>query len=320
MQINLAPVAPYDFNLSAGIYDHGDPRFTTYDRELLRQVIRIDDVLALAAARSKGTVDKPRVSVELASDRPIDRRHAAGARRIMGHLLNVELDLKDFARSVKKDPVMSALAKRLRGLKPPSTQTAFESFVYSIIEQQISLVAAINMQGRLIIAVGDRLKIDGTIYRAFPTPEKLASLSIERYRQFGLSGRKSEYIRDTARLIVSGQLDLEGLKDEPDPEEVKRRLLAIRGVGEWTAEMVMLRGMGRFDMVPADDVGLQRHFGLYYGEGGKTSSEQLRKIADSWKPFGGLGCYYLVVAERIGLEPPAAQKKASSRAKAITGA
>jgi DNA-3-methyladenine glycosylase II len=319
MKINLKPVAPYDFDLSAHIFNNGEPRIRRYEGGRLWQLIRIDDVLALATATGKGTIDEPRLSVELASKEEIDRSLASRARDIMKCMLNLDLDTGGFEKAVKDDPVMSALANRLRGLKPPSTQTAFESLVYSIIEQQISLVAAISMQSRLILSVGDPLKIDGNIYRAFPTPKKLASLSIERYRQFGLSGRKSEYIRDTARLVASGELDFEELKKEPDPEEVKRKLLAIRGVGEWTAEMTMIRGMQRFDMVPADDVGLQRHFGTFYGEGPKMNATRLREVAETWKPFGGLGCYYLVVAERLGMKPPAAKKEAFDRAKALTG-
>lgn len=170
----------------------------------------------------------------------------------------------------------------------------------SIVEQQISLKVAWTLERRLTENFGDKLPLGDRIYYAFPQPERIAKATIEDLRVCGLSSRKSEYIRGLAKLNLVG-LDLEKFKDYRDPEKIIEELKQIRGVGVWTAELAMVRGMQKLDAIPADDLGLRRCISHYYCDNRKITGDQARKIAEAWKGWRGLASFYLIMAERIGV-------------------
>ena len=156
---------------------------------------------------------------------------------------------------------------------------------------------AIALEEKLVEKFGDRLEMDGEDYFAFPMPQKIAGASVDEIQQVGLSRRKAEYIRGAAELIVAGKLDLERLKSQKDAEEIIRELDAVRGIGVWTAELTMLRGMHRLDMLPADDLGIRRVISTYYCGGRGIKAAEAREIAEAWKRYKGLAAFYLITAE-----------------------
>ncbi len=222
------------------------------------------------------------------------------AEEIVGRLFNLDLNLMPFYEAVKGDEVMSALTVCLRGLRSPTTQTVFEALIDSIIEQQISLKAAWSLQRRVIESFGDVLRLGDRVYYAFPRPEALARATVEQLRNCGLSMRKAEYVHDSARLVMDG-FDLERLRDYDDSNVIEE-LSRIRGVGVWTAELTMVRGMQRLDAIPADDLGLRRCVSHYYCCDRKITGIEVRKIAEGWKGWRGLAGFYLLTAERLGIE------------------
>lgn len=300
MELRIEPAAPFDLDLSAHIFSKGDAQFRRYETGEYWQVIRLGERLVLITLRSLGTVDSPELSVSLAPGEFSDAE-VKNALEIVRRLFNMDLALLPFYAAVKGDRVMSLLTERLRGLHSPTTQTAFEALVDSIIEQQISLKAAWSLERRVIEAFGDILRMDDKAYYAFPSPETLSQASVEALRDCGLSMRKAEYVRDSARLVMDG-LDLERLRDYDD-NRIIEELKKIRGVGVWTAELTMIRGMQRLDAIPADDLGLRRCISHYYCSGQKITSSEARKIAEAWKGWRGLASFYLITAERMGIEP-----------------
>ena len=232
-------------------------------------------------------------------DLSVDDVRIAG--EIVRVLFNMNLDLLPFYETVKGDRVMTKITKLLRGLRNPSTTTVFEALVDSIVEQQISLKVAWTLEKRLIETFGDVLPLGEKTYFAFPLPEKLAGATVEELRGCGLSTRKSEYIRDLAQMIQKG-LDLDKLKEHQDPDRIIKELRQIRGVGVWTAELAMIRGMSKLDAMPADDLGIRRCLSHYYCADRKITGDQARRVAEAWKGWRGLASFYLIMAERIGLE------------------
>ena len=197
---------------------------------------------------------------------------------------------------------MSTVARRLRGLRSPTTQTVFESLVDSIVEQQISLKAAHTIQMKMIKNFGDNLKIGNRIYYAFPEPQKLASLNLEMLKRCGLSLKKSEYIGDISRSITEGNLDLENFKNHENTKEIIEELCKIRGIGIWTAELTMIRGMHKLESFPADDIGLRRIISHYYCNDKEITAMEGRRIAENWGKWKGLAGYYLLIAEKLGIK------------------
>ena len=300
MKFMVKPKPPFNFALSANFLSARDDQISNYSNGRYWRVLRAGDKLILATVGFVGDVDEPRLTIELRSNDPLAREDRLASERQIRLIFDVDFDLKPFYDAMKSDRVMSTLISRLRGLRCGSTPTVFEALIYSITEQQISLNVAFAIQRRLVKEFGDRLEIDGRLYYAFPTPARLASASVDDLQSCGLSMKKAGYIREISRMIVEGSCDVEGLKGYGD-EEVIDKLRRIRGVGIWTAELVMVRGMHRFGVTPADDLGLRRCISRYYCGGRMISGDEARRIAERWGEWKGLASFYLIVANRLDL-------------------
>jgi DNA-3-methyladenine glycosylase II len=302
MNLTLTPVPPFDFNLSATIFAGGDPQIRTYENGKYWQVLRVDGKLVLITITSSGSVDDSALSVELQSNEAISNEVKQQIEDLVRSLFNLPLDLTAFYDAVRNDKIMQTLTRQLRGLKSPTTPTVFEALVDSIIEQQISLNVAHVLERNVIKTFGETLKIGDDIYYAFPTPENIADTTVEQLRACGLSTRKAEYIHGIAKSITEGELNLEHFKTYGDPEEIIKEMVKIRGIGVWTAELTMLRGMHKLEAIPADDLGLRRHIAHYYCNDRKIAGNEAREIAENWGTWKGLAAYYLILASRLGLE------------------
>lgn len=303
-KLTIKPTPPLDFNLSAGIFSNSDKQIQKYQDRKYWQVIRVHKKLMLVILAASGTVNAPVLKVELKSNQRIFDEDEKTVERIISSLFNLNLDLDQFYADVKRDRIMGTITQRLRGLRSPTTTTPFEALVSSIIEQQISLKVAHALRKKVVKTFGDVLRIGDGVYYAFPTPKELASATIEQLRLCGLSLRKAEYIKDASRLIVEGKLDLEALKNREDSQEIIKELCTVRGIGVWTAEMTMIRGMQKLDVIPADDLGLRRTISHYYYDDRKMPSNEARKVAKNWGKWAGLAGFYLIVAEMIGTVIP----------------
>jgi len=301
--VRLAAIPPFDFELSAHIFSEGDRQIRAFDSGRFWQVLRAGDSLVHVSIISEGTTDRPVVAAELSSIEDLWKEERASTVDQVRSMFNLGLDLRPFYEEASHDPVLSELTVRLRGLKPPRTPSVYEALVDSVIEQQISLAVARTLQNRMVRKFGDRLDIDGASYFTFPSPQELAHLPVEELRAIGVSGKKAEYIRDVSRMVTEGSLDLEGLKGREETESIVDELTSIRGIGRWTAELVIMRGMGRFEVIPADDLGVRRIVSHFYFGGKNTSGKDVRSLAEGWGPRRGMASYYLIVAERLGLQP-----------------
>ena len=301
-KLTVDALPPFSFDLNAEIFANGERQIRNYEKGRFWQVIRVNSKLLLITVVATGTVDKPKVSVEMKANREITAEDTKKAEKIVNALFSLDLDLKPFYEKVKDDKVMAQFTRKLWGLKIPTTPTVFEALVDSIVEQQISLKVANSIENRIIKKFGESLELEDATYFAYPTPQQLAPVSIEEFRQCGLSLRKGEYIKEASRLITEGKLNLEKLKTYESSEQIIGELDKIRGIGVWTAELTILRGMQRLDALPADDLGLRRVISRYYRDGKVISSAEARQIAESWGEWKGLAAYYLVVADMKNIE------------------
>ena len=203
---------------------------------------------------------------------------------------------------VKDDEVMSKLIQRLKGLKSPATPTVIEALIESIIEQQISLKVAHSMERKVIKTFGGVLKIGEEVYYAFPTPKKLANATVGQLRECGLSFKKAEYVKNVSKLVLDGKLNLEKFKKYEDIGEIIEELDKVKGIGVWTAELTMVRGMQKLEAIPADDLGVRRCISRYYFDGRKISAEEARRTDEKWGQWKGLASFYLIMAERLGIK------------------
>jgi DNA-3-methyladenine glycosylase II len=301
-KIEVTALPPFRFDLSSEIFANGDKQIRNYEKGRFWQVVRANGKLVLAVTESTGNGNEPKLAVELKSDSAITEEDKKTAGDTVKALFSLDLDLNPFYETVKDDKIMAHLTRELWGLKNPTTPTVFEALVDSIVEQQISLKVANSIENRIIKKFGDALNLERTVYFVYPTPQRLASVSIDEFRQCGLSFRKGEYIKEASQLITKGKLNLEKLKTYDSSEQIIRELDEVRGVGVWTAELTMLRGMQRLEALPADDLGLRRVISRYYRDGKVISSAEARKIGKNWGDWKGLAAYYLVVADMKNIE------------------
>ena len=301
-KLQVAVVPPFNFDLNAKIFSNGDEEIRRYENGLFWQIIRIDDKLALACIESTGTEKHPRLLVEFQTNRELTEDNKRKASRTICRLFNLEFDLTEFYRQIRKDSTLSTLAGQLIGLRSPTTQFAFEALVDSIVEQQISLKVANAFDRRIIKKWGDTLVLDDKKFYAYPTPKALELATLQELRDVGLSERKAEYVMNAASLVARGKLDLEAREGREYASDIIEELDRVRGIGVWTAELTMIRGMRRLEAFPADDLGLRRTISHFYCGGKRIESAEARKIAENWGRWKGLAAYYLIVADIMGLQ------------------
>lgn len=159
---------------------------------------------------------------------------------------------------------------------------AYGSLLRSITGQQLSTTAARTIFGRLLELFGGRP----------PTPAELLAANSDDLRAAGLSGAKVTYARDLADHIERGDLRLDRLHELPD-EEVSRELTAVKGLGQWTADMFMIFHLGRPDVLPVGDLGVRRGAELSYGLVALPKPAELLTLAEPWRPYRSLASLYL---------------------------
>ena len=182
---------------------------------------------------------------------------------------------------------MEDLVRRIGPLGPAERrrgrpEDAYGSLVRTIVGQQLSTKAARSIYGRLAALFGGRP----------PTPEELLSTDDEPLRACGLSGPKVRYLRDLAERIVSGELDLRSLNDLPD-DEVIEQIVAVKGLGRWSADMFLMFHLGREDVLPVGDLGVRRAVEGAYGLQEIPDAETLQGLARPWSPHRTLASFYL---------------------------
>jgi DNA-3-methyladenine glycosylase II len=283
----LTVQGPYDLALSLRARASFSPE-PEPDTSVLQAAMRIDGRPALLEVRQT-TSASPVLQVSSPDD--VDRKRL---QEQAGWIVLAELDVRPFYRIARNDPVIGPLARRFRGMKPIRPATLFEMAIDAVIEQQISLAAARRIRARVIERFGEK-KAGLWI---FPSPEALAQAPLEAMRACGLSGRKSEYINGLARNIVDGSFDLNGLKGMSD-DEVRSIISGIRGFGRWSADYILIRGLGRPDAVPVDDLAIRTIVGKYLGDGNRMTAEEVEQTLKPFIPFRGIAVFYLLAYHRL---------------------
>ena len=301
--ITIRPVPPFDFAHSAAIFSSGEPDIRIYREGIFSQALELAGVPVLVSVKSRGTADAPELSVGIRSVHPVPEQVMRSAREMISRIFSISDDLALFYQAMQADPVMAGLTRQLRGLRAPATPTVFEALVDSVIEQQISLAAAHRVEHRLIRAIGRKIALEKGTFFCYPTPAALAGTADTTFRSLGLTLRKGEYIRGISRQILNGDLDPESFRDYPDTESIIAELVRIRGIGRWTAELTILRGLHRADAFPADDVGVRRFISQNYLGGEKITSQDARAFAERWGKWKGFAAYYLEVADLLKVRP-----------------
>ena len=188
---------------------------------------------------------------------------------------------------------LSDLAERFRGLKPPRFPTLFECVVNAVACQQLTLTVGIRVLNRLAEAHGSALG-EGSLH-AFPLPAQLAQLTPETLKLLGFSRSKARSIVELAAGITAGTFDPAAV-ETLDDRAALAALMRLRGVGRWTAEYALLRGLGRLHVFPGDDVGARNNLARWLDRRGPLDYAGVQAAVRPWHPFAGLVYFHLLLA------------------------
>jgi 3-methyladenine DNA glycosylase/8-oxoguanine DNA glycosylase len=260
----LAVPGPFDFDLTTERFRvFGADRATLWHEGGLHRVVGGREVRIEAAPGG--------VEVE-----PLDGETEPVVRAVLG----LAFDLEPFYAWAADDELLAVLVSRLAGFKPSLSPDPFEMLVGAITSQQVSLFSALAIRTRLIERFGER----AVEAWAFPTRTRLAAASEEELVAVGFSGRKAEYVVALAR----SELDLDALADLPD-DEVRARLVALRGIGDWTAEWFLARYLARANAWPAGDLALRK----------AVAPLDVDAARVRFHPFENLSAHYLLLSQRV---------------------
>ncbi len=293
MVFSIHPVPPFRLDLTAWALRR-QPRNAVdrWDGTTYRRVLVLNACPAAVAVVQTGPPQAPRLRVTVTGAR-LAADAKAGVTAALERLLGIRTDLTGFYRLAASDPQLGRLVAPFRGVKPPRFASVFESMVNAIACQQVSLAVGIELLNRLA-AVNGAAAEDG-VARGFPEPGVLATLEPAALRALGFSRQKGAAIVELARGVAGGRLDLEGLAALDDDAAVAR-LRALRGVGRWTAEYVLLRGLGRLHVFPGDDVGARANLQRWLCRRAPLDYDGVRRALARWQPYGGLVYFHLLLS------------------------
>ena len=215
-------------------------------------------------------------------------------RLLVTKILGLTVDLQPFYVLARDNELLRPLVEQFSGVRPPRFPSVFEALVNSIACQQVTLDLGILLLNRLSERFGPVVNDHGTVQHGFPAPADLARATEETVRQLGFSHQKARAIRELAADVVDDRLDLARLDSMTNREAVDY-LSTIRGIGRWSAEYVLLRGLGRLDTFPGDDIGAQNNLQRLFHLVDRPNYEQIRELTSRWHPYEGLVYFHLLL-------------------------
>ncbi len=206
---------------------------------------------------------------------------------------DLDRNLTPFYKMAQKDKILQQLVKKYDGLRIIGIPDLFEALVWAIIGQQINLTFAYTLKKRFVEHFGEHVTYEGKTYWLFPTCEKIASLNIEDLRALQFTVRKSEYIIAIAQAMASGELTKEKLLKEEDSANIKKILMAIRGIGAWTADYVLMKCFHNPTSFPIADVGLHNALKVQLALDRKPTIDELKEFEVLWQGWQAYATFYL---------------------------
>jgi DNA-3-methyladenine glycosylase II len=304
LSFSINPIPPFRLDLTAwAIRRRPENALDLWDGETYQRELAIQGKPVLVCVTQSGGMSSPRLRITAsATQLPTIAKTVVAA--AMERLLGLHVDLRSFDRLAAEHKRLHELARRFRGLKPPQFPTVWEGLVNGIACQQFSLAVGILRLNRLAALCGLPSDKDGARH-AFPRPEDLPGARPESLRSLGFSRAKSHVLIELGKQVASGQLDLDSFENL-DNAEAMSRLLELAGVGRWTAEYVLLRGMGRVDVFPRDDIGASNNLARWLHLRPPLDYRRVTRIVERWKPYGGLIYFHLLLdgLERAGYLRP----------------
>lgn len=312
IEFDLKPIPPFRLDLTVWVLRRRpDNTIDRWDGTTYRRVLVVGNAPLEMAATQTAPPESPCLHVHLHGALATPEALPAATAAIE-RLLGLQIDLAAFYRLASCDSRLDDLATRFRGLKPPRFPIVFEALLNAIACQQITLTQGIRLLNRLADARGPTVPSADPGFRALPGPTDLAPLEPEALRGLGFSHQKARALVEAGHAVLAGKLDLDALA-KLDDAAAEACLRELRGVGRWTAEYVLLRGLGRLHVFPGDDVGARKNLQRWLGLSSALDYVGVHRVVAGWYPFAGLVYFHLLLDRLAALDYLSGQNESTRR-------
>lgn len=288
-QFEVPVVAPFRLDLTVAVLRRLSTNVVdtlTADGEYIRVLSGFPKPLVARIKHERPTTLS--VTLEGCND---DREECARARELVGRTLGVDRDLSSFTAASESLAWLRPLARRMRGVKPPRYPTLWEACVNAVLFQQVSLIAASAILRRMITAVGAPVIHHAATLYEFPSAETFQAADDGVLRAAGLSANKLATLRRMADALLSGALD-EATLQQCSSHEALALLRQFKGIGPWTATLILLRGLARLDVFPMNDTSVTSNLVFVAGSPPPDLGHALSVLG----PQRGMLYYHLLLA------------------------
>ncbi len=294
LSFNVKPEGPFRLDLTVwALRRRLNNAIDLWDKDSWKRVFIIEDE-PVEVTVSQRTEQSSTVLVVNLTGLHLHNQVKRDTRIAVEKCLSTNIDLTAFYQIASKDDQLRVLVSRFCGFKPPRFPSVFEAAVNGIACQQVSLNIGITLLSRLTSTYGMAFKSKGTAIHAFPRPEDISKLKPADFRQLGFSSQKGLAIIELAKATLAGNIDLEQLTTLKD-EEALNHLFKLRGIGIWTGEYILLRGLGRLNVFPTGDAGGRRGVQHWLNLPAKLSYDEVHTLVARWQPYSGLIYFHLLL-------------------------
>jgi DNA-3-methyladenine glycosylase II len=252
----------------------------------------IDGQTIIFRLTGTGTIEEPQLEYTLFSEQPINEAMQSATSERISSFLSLTDDLRPFYALAREDTDFAPIVDQLYGYHQVKFLTPFETACWAILTQRNTMAIASKMKRALVERFGSSLELEGTEYWAFPEPVQLAMVNEGELSALIRNGRRGEYLGAVANAF--SEVDEQFLKDAPT-EEVTAWLHGIKGLGQWSVEFILVRGLGRMEYVPLTEKRLVEAVSRVYSHGEYLSREEIQRIANHYGLWQGYWAHYLRV-------------------------
>ncbi len=316
--VELRPVGPYRLDLTVwALRRRAHNRLDAWDGRYRRGLLLDDQPATIEVHQDSSApapAPAPSLTLTVTTSGEISPAQLDAAVGATERLLGLGTNLQGFYDVADRDAHLRPLKDRFLGVRPPRFPTLFEALANAVANQQLTLEVGIELLNRLTDAFGIVTPHPDHPTRTFAPPEAIAGSSTGPLRDLGFSTRKAEYLIGLAEAVLTDEIDAEAL-DAAERPDATEQLTALRGIGRWSAEYVLLRGLGRLDVFPGDDVGARNKLERFLDLGAPPDYAQIISILEPWRPFAGMVYFHLLLdglAERGVLDDTPDRRAQSS--------
>ena len=294
-KLTLSAIAPFRLDLTVWALRRRKTNMVDrWDGGRYSRILVLDGHPVGVVITQAGTSRNPNLSITLHCQKAITVQAEKMSLSVIRKMLGLEINLQPFYRLVAEKPPLGELAEEFSGVKPPRFPTLFEALVNAVACQQMTLDVGILLINRLAQRFGIGLAVNGPMQQAFPRPEDLENAAEADIKDLGYSAQKARAINELARTFIHRHTDFVNL-DEMANGEIVRYLTTLRGIGRWSAEYALLRGLGRLDVFPGDDVGARNNLQRLFHLPNKPDYEKINELTSRWHPYEGLVYFHLLL-------------------------